>query len=371
MALDKALKKFMDIFKAFEKSMEEYDYDPAQKSKFWQKEFDRRKHLYKAEFLENFRNNNLSETLDDQFPPMKQKEIFCDLLSELGEEFVFLNLNTKNIGNSRQVFTIDDKFVDAGQSFHIKWLHELINFVFSKKEIRYVCEIGGGYGSLAQKIRSNINCKYLLIDLPETNILAAYYLSKHFSNAKFLLADQVQNKSVSKEHIDEHDFIIIPPWYEIKGIKFDLFINARSMMEMNAEAIQKYFDFIHANITDKGFFFNINRYYKDVVGYPIKLSEYPYDEKWNVVSSKPSWKQQHIHQLLTQRTAERGNIQEELIAIEELYQENKRTGKDLKKVNFLKKVPIFTIGLIVKILKRTLPARLYKKLKHAIISQLE
>ena len=76
MALDKALKKFMDIFKAFEKSMEEYDYDPAQKSKFWQKEFDRRKHLYKAEFLENFRNNNLSETLDDQFPPMKQKEIF-------------------------------------------------------------------------------------------------------------------------------------------------------------------------------------------------------------------------------------------------------------------------------------------------------
>jgi putative sugar O-methyltransferase len=360
----------MDVFRAFEKSIREYSEDPGQKSIFWQQEFDRRKHLYEPEFLKNFRNNKLSETLDDQFSSIKQKEIFCDLLSEIGEEFVFSNLTKKNIGNSQQVFTIDDKFVDAGQCYHIKWFYELTNFVFSKMQVNYICEIGGGYGSLAQKIRSNRNCKYMLVDLPEANILTAYYLEKYFPTAKFLLADQVQNKCVERKQIDEHDFIIIPPWYDIQGVKFDLMINTRSMMEMNMETIQKYFDFIHGNIAENGYFFNINRYYKDVVGYPIKLSEYPYDEHWSVISSQPSWKQVPIHQLLTQRVSGRGNIYEELIAIEALYQENKKTGKDLKKITLPKKVLLILIVSIMKILKRILPPRVYKTVKKQIISQL-
>jgi len=313
----------MNIIESFEKSMQEYDV--IQKSKHWKK-FDRRNHLYKAENLENFRNNELSEGLDDSYSPAEQKEIFKDLTAELGKDFVLSNLTEKNVGNSRQHFKIGDKFVDGGQNFHIKWLYELETFVFSKTKINYVCEIGGGYGSLAQKIRSKIDCKYILIDLPEANMLSSYYLAKHFPNLKFLLCDDIKGKTVSKEDIDKYDIIIIPPWYKIKGVKIDLFINTRSMMEMNFKVIKKYFDLIHTNITDDGYFFNVNRYHKDSVGYPIELSKYPYDKRWNVVLSKSSWRQKHIHQLITQRQTKKGNIKEELVKINNIYK--KMTASD-------------------------------------------
>lgn len=343
----------MNIIKAFEKSMNEYD--AIHKSKYWE-QYDSRKHLYKEDYLEDFRNNSLSDNLDDRnFNLPEQKEIFCDLLIELGEDFVFRNLNYKNVGNPEQYFKIDNKFVDAGQNFHIKWLHELTNFVFSRIKVNYVCEIGGGYGSFAQKIRSNVDCKYILVDLPEANLLSSYYLSRHFPHLKFLLCDEIQGKSVSKEQIDAYDFIIIPPWYHMNDLKIDLFINTRSMMEMNSEVIKEYFDFIHNTISDDGFFFNINRYYKDKVGYPIKLSEYPYDEKWNVISSKSSWKQDHIHQLITQRSAvDRSGIKEELVKIEEIYQNIKKTDE----ANAIKNLPLY-----IKILKKVLRSPLKDALK--------
>ncbi len=303
----------MDIIKAFEKSMGEYD--SIQKSKHWRK-FDARKHLYTLENLENFRNNKLSEGLDDRYSPGEQKEIFENLKNELGEDYILSNLTDKNVGNSPDCFKIGNLFVDGGQNFHIKWLHELETYVFSKKKINYICEIGGGYGSLAQKIRAKHACKYILIDLPEANLLSSYYLSEHFPDLKFLLCDDIEAKSISKEDTRGYDFIIIPPWYEIgEDVKIDLFINTRSMMEMNLKVIKKYFDLIQTHTVVAGFFFNINRYYKGSVGYPIELSKYPYDEKWQVISSQLSWKQNHIHQLITQRKTGVGNIQEELIKI--------------------------------------------------------
>src|SRR3989344_4164734 len=306
----------MDIIKAFTKSMKEYV--GIQKSKHWKK-FDARKHLYALENLENFRNNKLSEGLDDGFPPEKQREIYQDLVTELGEEYVLSNLTDKNVGNSPNFFKVGNLFVDGGQNFHIKWLHELETFVFSKIKVNYICEIGGGYGSLAQKIRSKISCTYILIDLPEANLLSSYYLSKHFPDLKFLLYDEIKGKSISKEDIEGYDFIIISPWYGIEeDIKIDLFINTRSMMEMNFSVIKKYFDLIQKHVTNGGFFFNVNRYYKDSVGYPIELSKYPYDEKWQVVSSGQSWKQPHIHQLVTRRLSGNGNIKEEFVRIGEI-----------------------------------------------------
>jgi len=354
------------IIQAFEKSMAEYD--PTQKSRHWQRFFNEKRHLFKKESLENFRNNTLSDGLDDRFHPSMQKSVFCEVLAECGPDFVFKNLSKKNIGNAHEIFTIGDKIVDAGQCVHIRWLFDLTNFVFSKKNIKYICEIGGGYGSLAQKIRSNGEYKYIFIDLPEANALASYYLSGHFPDLKFLLADGVQNKSVSREQIDAYDFIIIPPWYEIKDIKIDLFINTRSMMEMNTEAIQRYFDRIHNTAADNGFFLNINRYRKDTVGYPIRFWEYPYDERWNVVVSKPSFRQPAIHALITQRTSGRGDIKEELARIETLYQKKERQTRSLKKL--VQPVALFFVGLPFKILRAFLPRRIYDRARRAIISQL-
>ena len=40
------------------------------------------------------------------------------------------------------------------------------------------------------------------------------------------------------------------------------------------------------------------------MGFPVRISEYPYDNYWKVISSKRSWRQNWVHQLITRRTKE-------------------------------------------------------------------
>ena len=58
------------------------------------------------------------------------------------------------------------------------------------------------------------------------------------------------------------------------------------MMEMNIDVIKSYFNFIHEYLIEGGIL-NVNRYEKSV-GYPIRISEYPYDTNWKVIISEPS-----------------------------------------------------------------------------------
>jgi putative sugar O-methyltransferase len=306
----------MDIIAAFEKSLGEYE--SIQKSRHWKK-YDARRHLYTFANLINFRNNQLSEGLDQTFPPKTQREIYLQLVAELGKKYVRENLTDKNIGNGRDCFMQAGLVVDGGQNYTIRWLYDLEATAFAEKKIRVVCEIGGGYGALAQKIRTRFGCKFILIDLPEANILSSYYLSQHFPDARFLLADEMPGKTVTKEMVERYDFIIIPPWYKLADdVMVDLFINTRSMMEMNIDVIARYFSLIQSHTVEGGFFFNLNRYQKRSVGYPIQLSKYPYDKKWDVVLSKPAWRQEGHHFLLTRRTRRDGNIGEEMRRIAEV-----------------------------------------------------
>lgn len=306
----------MSLIEAFEKSMIEYE--GIQKSKHWKK-YNARRHLYTLANLENFRNNQLSEGLDPTFTPEIQKEIYDQLVSEVGDRYVHRNLTAKNIGNGRNNFIQNGLVVDGGQNYEINWLHDLEESVFVENKVSIVCEIGGGYGSFAQKIRSRLGCKIILIDLPEANILSSYYLSKYFPEASFLLCDEIEDKIISRDSIEKYDFIIIPPWYKLADdIVIDMFINTRSMMEMNIGVIKRYFSLIQSHAKEGTFFLNLNRYEKISVGYPIQLSKYPYDQMWDVVLSKSAWRQKSHHFLLTRRTSSPGNIFKELVRIDKL-----------------------------------------------------
>lgn len=288
----------MDIHRNYKVSIEQYQ--KKYKSNHWKK-YDLRSEIFKEENLVNFRNNSLSDGLDDRYDIIEQKKIFNHLIQDVGEKYVYENLNSLNIGNSNYFFKYKDKYVDAGQNFHIKWLHDIEKLILPNKKINKVCEIGGGYGSFAQKIIRKLKCKYVSIDLPEANFLSSYYLKEHFKNLKFIGNCEISNNILDKKTFDENDVFILNPWNKISEIKFDLIINTRSMMEMDKEIIKEYFKFIENNIEDRGFFFNINRYRKKSVGYPIHFFDYPYDNNWNVVVSKKSWRQNWIHFLLAQR----------------------------------------------------------------------
>ena len=72
------------------------------------------------------------------------------------------------------------------------------------------------------------------------------------------------------------------------------------MMEMNTKSILNYFNLIHTKIKNFGYCLCINRYYKDLVGYPIEFHRYPFNDNWKTIISKSSWMQPHIHFLLVQ-----------------------------------------------------------------------
>jgi len=305
------------------------------KSNHW-KRYDDRIKLFKIENLLNFRNNGLSNGLDDQKSPIIIKKELSLLSKLINNRFIKKNLLTTNFGNLKNLIKIKKIFLDSGQLYFIYWLYLLKQ---NLKKIEYICEIGAGFGGFSAKMIKNYSkAKYLIIDLPEANFLSSYFLSKNFPNKKILLGYEKKEEIIYKSDFNKYDIIIIPPWFKIEGIKFDLFINTRSMMEMDKEVIFKYFKFIQNNISEKGYFFNVNRYFKDTVREPLKLTAYPYDNNWNTIISKPSWQQKHIRILLTQRSKNpKNSISKELKKLEKITEKYFLLEKK-NKITFFKKI---------------------------------
>lgn len=336
------------IFLAYKASLKKYLLN--HKSKHWNLNYTKKKNLLSSNYLDNFRNNNFSDGLDvKSYGKDYQKKLFNKLIDSCGTEFVYKNLLKENIGNLQSYGKFKDKFFDNNQFYSIKWLHTILK-ITKKNKINYICEIGGGYGCFAEKLIKKFNCKYIMIDLPEANILSSFYLSKHFPNKKIFIYNE-NITQLNKKDFNKYDIFVIPPWVKLDKIKIDLFINTRSFMEMNFDIVKSYFNLIQANMKLYGFFFNNNRYYKDTVGHPIKFCDYPYDKKWNVAYSSESWNETHLHTLITRRNDSFGNISKELKLLKKITQIKKN---QIDKFFIKKLLPNFVFNLLVKLKNKIL-----------------
>ena len=115
--------------------------------------------------------------------------------------------------------------------------------------------------------------------------MSAFYLKKLFQKKIFLFLF-LKNKRFQRKSLSKYDVFILNPWDLFPFKRVDLFINTRSMMEMDYNIIKKYFHLIQNKISKRGYFLNINRYYKDTTGYPIEFHRYPYDKKWEIIFLK-------------------------------------------------------------------------------------
>ena len=333
------------IFKSFEKATN--DYDKNFLSKHWAYNYLLKENLFEINNLENFRNNGLSNGLEAKMPNVdSQLKYYNDLIKIIGKKFIVNNLSDNNIGNFKYEHTIDGKILDINDLFHIYYLSILNNKILKNQKPEIICEIGGGYGCFAEKLLKNSKCKYIMIDLPEANLLASYYLMKIFPNKKFLLVDDLQNNIIDNKKIEDFDIIILPPWCEFKIKNIDLFINVRSLMEMNSFSINYYFDLIHKYISKNGSFLNINRYEKDSFETKTKFTNYPYDLKWETVVSNSSWKQKTVHILLTKR----------------IENENKSFERNLKDIDNYKS--FFSYENFKVTIKRYLPRKIFVFLQY-------
>lgn len=278
------------------------DYKQSSKSKIWSqitsnsfKDIDTKKLSY-------FFSNNLSDGIDNSRLIDKEivKKNFLSLYEKYNKDEIlklFVDDN-KNIGNSSKHYSYEKKIISYSDIFHVNFYYEIEKYISKKKNT--ILEIGGGYGGLARMICNNKNCTYILIDLPETNLISSYYLTSHFPNKKFLLYEEYKNNKEIK--FENYDFVILPPWVLTKNIKLDFCINLRSMMEMNTDSINEYFKYIQDNLVDDGYFLNVNRYFTDANDYNFYFYKFPYNKNWNVIKSETSWLQNRLHLLLTRKS---------------------------------------------------------------------
>ena len=252
--------------------------------------------------IKSFRDK-LSLGMDDSRTNSLDIETISNFFIKLGKNFVLRNLEKKNIGNSPNSRIFLGHLFDFNRLFHI-YFYSLIKKLIPNR-LFLICEIGGGFGSLAQIIiKNHKSVKYFLLDLPESNLISTFYLSEHFPLKRFFLYDNYLIKSrIDHSDLLNYDIFILPPWVQFeKTLYINLFINTRSMMEMNKKSIEYYFNFIHSHSFSTSFFLNINRYEKTTVGERIRICDYPYDSYWRSVLSHPSFLQPHIHVLLARRT---------------------------------------------------------------------
>ena len=257
------------------------------------------------------------------------------MIDWFGEEFVLKNLIKENIGNSPIAYQYKDIYYDEYNLCHLKYFYDLKKTVFDNSpNIKNVVEIGGGFGVLADYLNKNYNLKFISLDLPAANLLTSFYLNKSQSGKRFFLIDDyLKEGSLNSKVLKEYDIFILPANIKIsKDIIIDLFINIRSMMEMDFEVVKEYFNLIHNHIADDGYFCNINRYisnrhlfnnkemFKDKRLNASDIAKYPYDENWKVVLSETSYRHLHVHTLVAKREKDslETNIKEELKKIDKI-----------------------------------------------------
>ena len=275
-----------------------------------------KKNFIDREKIKNFRFNHfLSHGCDDSHGI---KASFLDLYEfikkyNIDDQFLTNNLPKINVGNNNSSYKFLNFYLDYAEINHLKWVMHFKNRI-NKSDIKTTCEIGGGFGSLARIILNNYDTKYILIDLPEANLISSYFLKKHFPDKKFYLYDNLL-ENLSFDDFNNYDIFVLPPWAIKKfhkDIKIDFFVNTYSFMEMKKNIIKNYFEFIQTFSTSKSYFLNINRYQKDTSGEVIKFSEYPYDKNWECIICEKSPTRSNMHFLLAKRNFNNANIFDEL-----------------------------------------------------------
>lgn len=158
------------------------------------------------------------------------------------------------------------------------YVHRSIEYL-DKNKRNIVLEIGGGFGLTSLIFNRNMkNSCYIIIDIPTTGILSAYFLIKMGLNV-CLYGEY--NTEDYEDLINKYDVIIIHP-YEIEKFKensIDIVINTASLVEMNDLWIQYYIKNI-SRITKR--FYNDNNF-KDQGRKPLDKYCNEYLSNFNII----------------------------------------------------------------------------------------
>ena len=197
-----------DLFENYDLQIK--DYKKFCKSAIWREVLSKSFNNLNANKLNNFFSNSLSNGIDNSrfYDENIIKLKFSELCKKYKENEV-LNLFVKeknNVGNIKKYFPYKGRIITNTEIKIINFYLQIEKYL--KKKNNIILEIGGGYGGLARIITENNKCTYILIDLPEVNLISSFYLTSHFPDKKFLLyTDYIKNEKIN---FGDFDFVILP-----------------------------------------------------------------------------------------------------------------------------------------------------------------
>ncbi len=110
-----------------------------------------------------------------------------------------------------------------------------------------VLEIGGGYGALVYHLDRFIkNAAYIIVDLPETLLFSAVYLSLCFPRKSVYFYNRATIAQAVSNNFAGYDIVLLPNYIleQLQNMKFDLVTNMQSFQEMRPKQLDAYLEFI-------------------------------------------------------------------------------------------------------------------------------
>lgn len=159
-----------------------------------------------------------------------------------------------------------------GVKFTRKWIQHVYLLSLFKKylepyigDIKVVMDIGSGYGVFSYLIERNYpHTHHILVDLPEQNATAHYYLKSELPDCRIASFGEIQKvDTITRDFVDNYDFILVPCFYleKLEAGLVDLVTNFISFNEMSREWLDFYLQSDVFN-TSK-FLFTVNRISKE------------------------------------------------------------------------------------------------------------
>lgn len=115
-----------------------------------------------------------------------------------------------------------------------------------------VLEIGAGYGGLTYHLSRIIRkAQYFIVDLPETLLFPAAYLTMTCPERSLYLYDPQDRGAVPLTGFEGYDFVLLPNYalHHLNELRFQLAINVGSFQEMNCEQLAQYLDFLKPRLS--------------------------------------------------------------------------------------------------------------------------
>ncbi len=297
----------------------EYEQSNKESSQEWQRIADAFKELFfdenlaiKKEALANFRGDPAiySKIFNDQYSYISTNKSYAknyleavDLVLEYHRYAAKINPAllasvSESLAGGYLSVNYRGKRLSDQLLLHTVVVNDLIEHLPLSRKREITLDIGAGFGGIARLLNYyREESTQILIDLPETLMLTAYYIKYNFPNKKIaLLDDIIDDLENFNEAILAYDFVIVPPFIleYIENQSVDLVINVASLAFMSKVYLEYYLEHIDRVLREGGYFYSLNSSQDTVWGtgmdnWEFKSNYLTLSHQYNNRFSYPQW----------------------------------------------------------------------------------